>query len=286
MHQLWKTPRGDRPLSCCAVRSMTCENESMRPGKPTTRSGPSRPRSSHWSRRVAEIDNAVQSQFAQAKVEPRDRVALAARIDQLAQWKEANTALHTATTAEALVRSRLVEQHALVALADEGERARLQADLQASTVEADEHTRLIQQQTEIRTRLGDAGTDGKLEQAAAEESPGDPRLSRTSATKRCSPVATRTLLDDVERAFEAEHETDRAASCSGRVRGGNRRGLRAAASRRRDLHRSRCPPGDGKGTRGAFVGNPHAVAARGASWPGSRLRNRGARHCRCFSTKR
>ena len=155
--------------------------------------------------RVAEIDNAVQSQFAQAKVEPRDRVALAARIDQLAQWKEANTALHTATTADALVRSRLVEQHALVALADEGERARLQADLQASTVEADEHTRLIQQQTEIRTRLGDAGTDGKLEQAAAEES----RAIQALEDKRDEAllaVATRTLLDDVERAFEAEHE--------------------------------------------------------------------------------
>ena len=155
--------------------------------------------------RVAEIDNAVESQFAQAKVEPRDRVALTARIDQLPQWKEANTALHTATTAEALVRSRLVEQHALVALADEGERAQLQADLQASTVEADEHTRLIQQQTEIRTRLGDAGTDGKLEQAAAEES----RAIQALEDKRDEAllaVATRTLLDDVERAFEAEHE--------------------------------------------------------------------------------
>ena len=155
--------------------------------------------------RVAEIDNAVESLFAQAKVEPRDRVALAARIDQLPQWKEANTALHTATTEEALVRSRLEEQHALVALADEGERARLQADLQASTVEADEHTRLIQQQTEIRTRLGDAGTDGKLEQAAAEES----RAIQALEDKRDEAllaVATRTLLDDVERAFEAEHE--------------------------------------------------------------------------------
>ena len=155
--------------------------------------------------RVAEIDNAVGSLFAQAKVEPRDRVALAARIDQLPQWKEANTALHTATTQEALVRSRLVGQHALVALADEGERARLQADLQASTVEADEHTRLIQQQTEIRTRLSDAGTDGKLEQAAAEES----RAIQALEDKRDDAllaVTTRTLLDDVERAFEAEHE--------------------------------------------------------------------------------
>ena len=155
--------------------------------------------------RIAEVDNAVESLFAQAKVEPRDRVALAARIDQLPQWKEANTALHTATTEEALVRARLVDQPDLVALADEGERARLQADRETSTVEAAEHTRLIQEHTTIRTRLNDAGKDRKLEQAAAEES----RARQALEDKRDEAllaVATRTLIDDVERAFEAEHE--------------------------------------------------------------------------------
>ena len=155
--------------------------------------------------RIAEIDSAVQSLFAQAKVEPRDRAALAARIDQLPQWKEANTALHTATTQEALVRARLVDQPDLVALADEGDRVRLQADRETSTVEAAEHTRLIQEHTTIRTRLNDAGKDRKLEQAAAEES----RTRQVLEDKRDEAllaVATRTLLDDVERAFEAEHE--------------------------------------------------------------------------------
>ena len=155
--------------------------------------------------RIAEIDNAVESLFVQAKVEPRDRAALAARIDQLPQWKEANTALHTATTEEALVRARLVDQPDLVALADEGERARLQADRETSTVEAAEHTRLIQEHATIRTRLNDAGKDRKLEQAAAEES----RARQALEDKRDEAllaVATRTLLDDVERAFEAEHE--------------------------------------------------------------------------------
>ena len=155
--------------------------------------------------RISEIDNAVESLFVQAKVEPRDRAALAARIDQLPQWKEANTALHTATTEEALVRARLVDQPDLVALADEGERARLQADRETSTVEAAEHTRLIQEHTTIRTRLNDAGKDRKLEQAAAEES----RARQALEDKRDEAllaVATRTLIDDVERAFEAEHE--------------------------------------------------------------------------------
>ena len=155
--------------------------------------------------RIAEIDSAVESLFVQARVAPRDRAALAARIDQLPQWKEANTALHTATTEEALVRARLVDQPDLVALADEGDRARLQAVRETSTVEAAEHTRLIQEHTTIRTRLNDAGKDRKLEQAAAEES----RARQVLEDKRDEAllaVATRTLLDDVERAFEAEHE--------------------------------------------------------------------------------
>ena len=155
--------------------------------------------------RIADIDDEVEKLFAQAKVEPRDRAALANRIEQLPQWKEARTALNTANTEEDLVRDRLVEQPGVIALVDEGERARLQADLETSTVEADEHTHLIQQQTEIKTKLNDAGKDRKLEQAAAEEN----RAKQALEDKRDEAllaVATRTLLDDVEQAFEAEHE--------------------------------------------------------------------------------
>ena len=155
--------------------------------------------------RIDEVDSAVDSLFAQAGVALRDRAVLAHRIEQLPQWKEASDALHQANTGEAVVRARLAEQPAFAALADEGERVRLHADLQTATVEAGEHTRLIQLQAEIRTRLNDAGADGKLEQAAAEES----RAKQALEDKRDEAllaVATRTLLDDVERAFEAEHE--------------------------------------------------------------------------------
>ena len=154
---------------------------------------------------IAEADNAVESLFIQARVEPRDRAALAGRIEQLPQWKEARKALDTANTEETLARARLVEQPDLVALVDEGERARLQADLKTSTLEADEHTHLIQQHTEIETKLNDAGKDRKLEEAATEES----RTKQALEDKRDEAllaVATRTLLDDVKRAFEAEHE--------------------------------------------------------------------------------
>ena len=54
--------------------------------------------------RLAEVHDAVERLFARADVEARDRSALAARIEQLPRWKEANTALHTANTEEALAR--------------------------------------------------------------------------------------------------------------------------------------------------------------------------------------
>ena len=203
--RVWKTPRGHRTWSCCAVRSTTCEHGSMRPGTYRTTFGPSGPISNHCGSGSTRSDSAVDSLFAQAGVALRDRAVLAHRIEELPQWKEASDALHQANTGEAVVRARLAEQPAFVALADEGERVRLHADLQTATVEAGEHTRLIQLQAEIRTRLNDAGADGKLEQAAAEES----RARQVLEDKRDEAllaVATKTLLDDVERAFEAEHE--------------------------------------------------------------------------------
>ena len=155
--------------------------------------------------RMDEIGSAVESLFARAGVAPHDRAALVHRIELLPRWKEASDALRRANTEEAVVRARLAEQPALVALADQGERTRLEADLHTASVEADEHTRLIQHQAEIRTRLNDAGADRRLEQAAAEES----RARQALEDKReeaLLAVATKTLLDDVEQAFEAEHE--------------------------------------------------------------------------------
>ena len=155
--------------------------------------------------RLAEVHDAVERLFARADVEAHDRAALAARIEQLPRWKEANTALHTANTEEALARVRLAEQPDLVALADEGERTRLQAESEAADVEAAEHTRLIQEHTTIRTRLNDAGKERKLEQTAAEEGAARQALEDKRDDALLA-VATGTLLDDVERAFEAEHE--------------------------------------------------------------------------------
>ena len=152
-----------------------------------------------------DIDSTVKRLFAEARIEPGDRAALAARIEQLPTWKTATSELHTARTEEALVRARLEAQPALVALADDGERARLEADLETAGVEAAEHTRLIREHTTLRTRLDDAGTDRRLEHAAATES-GARQALEDKRDEALLATATATLLDDVERAFEAEHE--------------------------------------------------------------------------------
>ena len=155
--------------------------------------------------RMAEVDTEVETLFTQAGVESRDRAALAGRIERLAQWREARDALRAADAREHLVRDRLAEQPGLVALAESGERARMQAELDASRREADEHALLIEERTRIETRLNDAGKDRKLEQAAAEEG----RARQDLEDRRDEALlaaATRTLLDDVEQAFEAEHE--------------------------------------------------------------------------------
>ena len=154
---------------------------------------------------LTDIDSAVKNLFAEARLEPDERAALAARTEQLPRWKMASSDLHTAKTEEALVRARLEEQPDLVALADEGERARLEADLETSSVEAAEHTRLIREHTTLRTRLDDAGTDRRLEQAAAREI-GARQALEDKRDEALLATATATLLDDVERAFEAEHE--------------------------------------------------------------------------------
>ena len=155
--------------------------------------------------RIAENDKAVDGLFAQAGGESRNRAALADRLERLAPWKAAKDALQGAATQENLIRDRLAQQPELVALAEGGERARLQADHAASSREADEFTTLIQRQAEIRTRLDHAGKDRKLELAAAEKD----RARQDLEDKRDDAllaVATSTLLGDVERAFEAEHE--------------------------------------------------------------------------------
>ena len=156
---------------------------------------------------IAEVENEVEQAYAAAGCDAGDRAGLAARLEQWPEWKEAKLERDEAATAERLARDQLVDQPDLIALADAGERARLQTEHASAAGKANEHTKLIQEQQALRTKLEDAGSDLKLERAATAED----RARQVLEDKREEALlaeATALLLDDVEQAFESEHEPD------------------------------------------------------------------------------
>ena len=157
------------------------------------------------NRRMEDSEEEAKSLFVQAGLEPGARAELDRRIEQLEQWREADGALGRARTEEDLVRAELAEHRGLVALVDEEGREEVQSELVARARIADELTVLIEQRTQIQTRLEDAGRNLELERAAAEESRAEQELAEKRESALLS-AASETLLEDVDRAFVAEHE--------------------------------------------------------------------------------
>ncbi len=156
-------------------------------------------------RQIAELDRDVSALFERAGLAPGARAELARRIEGLPRWKEAREALDEASAAERVIREELAGHPDLLALAQDGRRAELKGECDALERRAAEHTRLIEQRTEIHTRLEDAGRDFKLEEAAARESAAEQALS-DKREEALLAVATATLLDDLEQEFVSEHE--------------------------------------------------------------------------------
>ena len=157
------------------------------------------------SRQMTDLEEESKNIFAQAGLEAGAHSALSRHIEQLEPWKEENSALNRTKTEEDLMRAGLAEHCDLLAPVDEERREEVRSELVALARRADEYTVLIEQRMEIRTRLEDAGRNLALEQAAAAES----RAEQILADKRedaLFAVASETLLQDVERAFVAEHE--------------------------------------------------------------------------------
>ena len=156
-------------------------------------------------RQTADLEEESKNIFVQAGLEAGAHSELRRHIEQLEPWKEENDALNRAKTEEDLVRAGLAEHRDLLALVDEERREEVQSEFVGLERRADEYTDLIEQRTGIRTRLEDAGRNRALERTAAVEN----RAEQTLADKRedvLFAVATETLLQDVERAFVAEHE--------------------------------------------------------------------------------
>ena len=154
---------------------------------------------------MAEVEADTQRVYAAAGLPAADRAALAGLLERLEDWKAARRALEEAETAARLAREELASHPELIEQAGAGQRAQLQAEHAAASSKAAEHIRLVQEQQAIRTKLDDAGSDRRLEQAAAAED----RARQTLEDRReeaLLAVATAVLLDDVEQAFKAEHE--------------------------------------------------------------------------------
>ena len=154
----------------------------------TTGFWPSRPRSSHWSsgsRRSTAPCRACsprpKSNRAIGPRSPPGSINFRSGRKRIPRCTRRLRKKHSSA-------ARLVDQPDLVALADEGDRVRLQADRETSTVEAAEHTRLIQEHTDDQDpteRRGKGWTSWS--RPPPRRAGRDPGCSKTSATKRCSP---------------------------------------------------------------------------------------------------
>ena len=157
------------------------------------------------NRRIAELDQDLEYLFDQAGLEPGAQAELLRRIERLPGWKEAREARDGAGAAERVIRDGLADHPDLRALAEEGRRAELEGEYEALERRAAEHTALIEQRTELQTRLQDTGRDFKLEGAAARESAAEQVLF-DKREEALLAAATETLLDDLEQEFASEHE--------------------------------------------------------------------------------
>ena len=158
-------------------------------------------------RDLNEAEEGARRRYTAAGVEPGDRAALTARLEQWPDWQQAKKALDEAVTEERLAREALNDQPDLIALAEAGDRTKLQTEHDAANHKAAAHTALIQEQQDIRTRLEAAGRDRRLEVAATAED----RARQALEDRRDEALlaeATTLLVGNVEQAFKTEHEPE------------------------------------------------------------------------------
>ena len=145
--------------------------------------------------------------FTECGLDSDDRIELDRRIGLLGEWKTKQKALHDAENEEKRMRTLLESHPEIVRDVEEGKLATLQNGFDMASLQAGRYTELVRQQTEITTRLADAGKDHKLSRArAAVDS------ARASLQDKREQAwlfeATELLLDDVEQAFHSENEPE------------------------------------------------------------------------------
>ena len=156
-------------------------------------------------KQIDDANNELGELFDRAGLETGDRAALAGLLEQLKAWQAARSALDQARGYEKQLYRQLEDRPELVQLVDQRQNGELQSRLEAAERQANEHTSLVARRAEIETRLETAGSESKLEQALAGVSQAREALADKldQALLHC---ATELLLDDVEEAFQSQHE--------------------------------------------------------------------------------
>ena len=145
--------------------------------------------------------------FAECGLEPDARIELDRRLGLRDGWKVKQEALHGAKIEEDRIRSLLGSHPEIIRDVDESKLAKLQSEFAMASEQSERYTELLRQQTEITTRLKDAGADHKLSQARAAADSARATL-QDKLEDALLHEATETLLNDVEQAFQAENEPE------------------------------------------------------------------------------
>ena len=151
--------------------------------------------------------NDISTIFTGCGLDPDARIELDRRLGLLKEWQAKRETLRKAEFEEESIRARLEAHPEIIKQIEEGRIAELQSNYDAAEQQAGEHSRLIEQRTEITTRLKDAGADHRLSQARAAVDSARAALQdkREQAWRH---EATELLLGDVEQVYLSENEPE------------------------------------------------------------------------------
>ena len=157
--------------------------------------------------RIQEVRAERSSLFARAALEAGARDDLASLIDRLDAWRQARRALAEAETEEKRIRALLADEADLIEAVERRAIDGLERELQIAERDSDARDTLIEEQTRINTRIGEARKNHELEDAASRLDEAAEAL-RDKRDQSLFHGATEVLLDDVENAFKTEREPD------------------------------------------------------------------------------
>ena len=156
---------------------------------------------------IEEVEKEAKGLFAEIALDPHQRHELESRIERHTEWKEASEKLRIAQYKERNLRTTLAEHPNLIAAAEVGEIEQLSDDLKEAQHNAEAQTALIEERTEVNTRIKDAGQGHELERAASDLDNAETALAekREEALRQ---EATIFLLNEIEDQYKSDHEPD------------------------------------------------------------------------------